>query len=446
MIKVGDPVMCPDGTWFVHGALAPCQWGSSEATILSTVSARVGSVDRARSLMSGAARRWEELAGQDPELHRALVRRLTRATPAPTLAPPAEEEDDDQDDAPMSAMEETMEVQEVAAEAPTPAPEVSAPQASTQHDERDEQLDEDATCEDCALAEGLCVICAEREAAVALSLEESAQSSEHPAYQWMTAIELAPLMQVERSTLRLWAKGGKLEVRDAPAGRARGPKAKEYRIPLGQPVPSPGPQARSVTGTPPRPDTRDRGSVQPADHPAYQWTKGSRAMGDVLGVDVGTVFAWAKSGKLESRTIEGNQRDHEWRVPPGQPVPVPLITGGRARQAPQPSSPALSPSRIEEETRLHAQLTAARSRCAELDAQIEALTAQLAQRDEALREAERRHARTRASMEAADLQRAAGEVPASLRSVLDEVARWAGCAVISLDIRLETGARIGVAP
>lgn len=29
MIKIGDPIQCPDGTWFVHGALAPCQWGLS---------------------------------------------------------------------------------------------------------------------------------------------------------------------------------------------------------------------------------------------------------------------------------------------------------------------------------------------------------------------------------------------------------------------------------
>lgn len=362
-LGVGDPVRCPDETWCVWAGEVPRMWGSSEAAVLSDVSERVGSVDLARELMEGGARRWELIADAHPALHRALVRKLrVMPQPAPAPALPPTDDEDEEEDAPMSALEDVMEhvseemkAMEVAAEASTPAPEEIAPEAST--------LIEDATCEDCALAEGLCVICAERDAALDRGGEESTPADAHPAYQWMTANELAPLMQVEKSTLRLWAKSGKLEVRDAPAGRARGPKAKEYRI------------------------------------------------------------------------------------PPGQPVPVPLVTGGRARHAPAADAPAVSPSRIQEEIRQHMLLTEARSRCAELDAQIEDLTAQLAEHDGVIADL-RAALDERASFErlTAGSERIEVAAPPSLRSVLDEVARWTGCAVIGLDIRLETGARLGVTP
>lgn len=91
-LKQGNPIGCPDGTWCLHNADGPpLFWGSSEGAILSEVSRRVGSLDDAKRLMMGGARRWELLAAQAPALHRALTRKLkpTRPTPAPTSALPA---------------------------------------------------------------------------------------------------------------------------------------------------------------------------------------------------------------------------------------------------------------------------------------------------------------------------------------------------------------------
>lgn len=493
MIKVGDPIQCPDGTWFVHGALAPCQWGSSEATILSAISARVGSVDRARALMSGGARRWEQLAEQDPELHRALKRKLrVIPQPAPAPAPPPTDDEDEEEDAPTSALEdvmehvsEEMEAPEVAAEAPTPAPEEIALEAST-------PIEAPPTP-------------AATPIEVAPAIEEAAQADAHPAYQWTGARELSRLFQVEKSTLRMWTQGGKLESRPADPASGLGPRALEYRIPPGRPVPTPAAQS-NVARLNPAPKAPPQRWAEDGTHAAYQWTRGHRAMAQLLDIETSTVPYWVQVGKLEQRPCADHSRACEYRVPPGRPVPLPAQTGGRSQRAmreaaaqtpppaPQtPPAPAASSSRIEEETRQHALLTEARSRCAELDAQIEDLTAQLAaqmQRErEQLLDAGDQGVQLAAQIEALEarvealtaqlaereaqlaarieeieqvrgqeltarwrvqqleaLVSGAAQTPVSLRGVLDEVARWMGASVIGLDIRLETGARIGVTP
>lgn len=39
-----------------------------------------------------------------------------------------------------------------------------------------------------------------------------------------------------------------------------------------------------------------------------------------------------------------------------------------------------------------------------------------------------------------------GDEPVTLRALLETATRWCGAEVIGLDLRLETGARVGVAP
>lgn len=375
-------------------------------------------------------------------------------------------------------MSEEMEAPEVAAEAPTPAPEEIALEAST-------PIEAPPTP-------------AATPIKVAPSIEEAAQADAHPAYQWMSARELVKLFRVERSTLRLWTKAGKLESRTCDPTKALGPRALEYRIPPGKPVPAPGPQSNAARRNPiPKPAPQiwaDDGT-----HMAYQWTQGSRAMALLLGIESSTVPYWVERGLLERRVCATDPRSCEYRVPPDQPIPAPTHTGGRARRALReeaaqaPDAPAVSSSRIKEETRQHMLLTEARIRCAELDAQIEDLTAQLAAQTQREREQlldagdqgvqlaaqiealetrvealtaqlAEREAQLAARIEEIEQVRGqeltarwrvqqlealvsgAAQTPVSLRSVLDEVARWMGASVIGLDIRLETGARIGVTP
>lgn len=84
----GNPIGCPDGTWCLYNADGPpLFWGSSEGAILSEVSGRIGSLDDAKRLMAGGARRWELLAAQAPALHRALTRKLKPTRPAPAPLP-----------------------------------------------------------------------------------------------------------------------------------------------------------------------------------------------------------------------------------------------------------------------------------------------------------------------------------------------------------------------
>jgi transposase-like protein len=108
----GDPIRCPDGTWCLWGEDLPRLWGSSEQTILSEVSERVGSIDRARDLMAGGSARWEAL----PAGLRAM---LTKRLKPQRVAPPAA--------AATPSPTRPAVVAEAPAPAPTPAPPPSSP-------------------------------------------------------------------------------------------------------------------------------------------------------------------------------------------------------------------------------------------------------------------------------------------------------------------------------
>jgi transposase/DNA-directed RNA polymerase specialized sigma24 family protein len=76
MIKNGDPIAAPDGTWCVWGEGLPLLWGSSQQTVLSAVSLRLGSHTQAVEEMARGARRWTQLATQAPAVHRMLSKKL----------------------------------------------------------------------------------------------------------------------------------------------------------------------------------------------------------------------------------------------------------------------------------------------------------------------------------------------------------------------------------
>lgn len=85
-IQDGASVRTPDGQWALWSARAGVlvALGVSDQEILSRVSLRLGSHDKAREEMVGAAARWADaLAAMDPDTARAMARRY--AVEAPQL-------------------------------------------------------------------------------------------------------------------------------------------------------------------------------------------------------------------------------------------------------------------------------------------------------------------------------------------------------------------------